>query len=223
MGEDESSRCSIASSGENQKVRSTMVNLQGDWLARFRETFCTPPILETERLVLRPLTLTDAASIFAYASDELVARFTSWPAHRTLEDTQAFLDRVEMNRSKGEPTSWAVIDRDTGRLIGTCGFVSILESTRSAILGYAFARDVWGRGFATEAASRSIAWGFETLHFDEIEATCLRENIGSARVLEKIGMTQSENKTRPEIEYFGTLIHYAITRSEWTKYRQLPR
>ena len=45
----------------------------------------------------------------------------------------------------------------------------------------------------------------------------------AARVLEKIGMTQSENKTRPEIEYFGTLIHYAITRSEWTKYRQLPR
>lgn len=97
--------------------------------------------------------------------------------------------------------------------------MSIVESTRSAILGYAFARDVWGRGFATEAASRSIAWGFETLQFDEIEATCLLENVGSARVLEKIGMTRSDNKTRPDIENLGTLVHYAIARSEWTSHQ----
>jgi RimJ/RimL family protein N-acetyltransferase len=73
---------------------------------------------------------------------------------------------------------------------------------------YAFARDAWGKGFATEASERLIAFAFEELIVDQLAALVFPENVASCRVLEKLGFVQ-----RGEVERFGaSLLRFILAR-----------
>ena len=146
------------------------------------------PSLETERLLLRALTVDDADDMFAYARDPQVARYVSWDVHPNTAFTRAYLRSVEEKYQKGPHYDWGVIYRETGHLIGTCGYVEVDTSNRRAEIGYALSRDFWGQGIITEAALEVIRYGFEELGLYRIEAICEVPNIGSARVMEKVGM-----------------------------------
>jgi ribosomal-protein-alanine N-acetyltransferase len=181
-----------------------------------RDIFLEHPELETARLVLRRLTPDDAADIFAYASDPDVAALTTWEAHRTLDDTHAFLERVAGWYADGFGGPWGVILKESGRVIGTCG-MAIVPEHRRAELGYALARACWGQGLMTEAVVAVIDYGFATLSLNRIEARCLPENLASARVLEKAGLTY-EGTLREQYltkDRFIDLRMYAILRREW--------
>lgn len=145
------------------------------------------PDLQTERLLLRRLTREDAADIFAYASDPEVARLTTWEAHRTLDDSLQYLERVRTWYDEGFGGPWGLVLKDTGTLVGTCGLAVVPEHYR-AELGYAIARSCWGQGLMTEAALAAIHFGFVSLGLNRIEARCRLDNIASARVMEKCGM-----------------------------------
>lgn len=82
---------------------------------------------------------------------------------------------------------WAVVHRETGRVIGDAGF-GVFEPTGDVELGYTFARDSWGRGYATEAASACLAAGFEHLPVSRIVAVVDVENEPSVRVAERCGL-----------------------------------
>lgn len=146
------------------------------------------PDLETERLLLRALTVNDAEDLYAYARDPQVARYVSWEAHPDLAFTRAYLQSVEKKYEQGPHYDWGVVYRETNRLIGTCGYPRIDLPNRRCEIGYALSRDYWGQGIITEAAREVIRYGFETLDLYRIEALCEVPNIGSARVMEKVGM-----------------------------------
>ncbi|RDU34977.1 GNAT family N-acetyltransferase [Neobacillus piezotolerans] len=147
------------------------------------------PKLETERLILRKVTMNDAEDMFAYGSDEEVARYVTWDKHNTIEDTRSFIDFVLGKYENKQLAPWAIESKETGRMIGTIDFVSWQPRHNSAEIGYVIARDQWGKGITTEAASELIKFGFEHMELVRIQARCFIENIGSARVMEKVGMS----------------------------------
>ena len=149
--------------------------------------FSSIPELETERLLLRRLNVTDIEDVFKYTSDENVSKYLLWYPHPSMDFTRRYLKYVDKKYKKNEFYDWAVtVD---GHVVGTCGFTSFDIENNAAEIGYVLRSDMWGRGLAAEAARAVITFGFELLELNRIEARLMVENAGSARVLEKCGMT----------------------------------
>jgi [ribosomal protein S5]-alanine N-acetyltransferase len=148
--------------------------------------------LHTARLHLRPPVEEDAAAIISIAGDwEVARRLARVPHPYTDADVGFFFNQVVPN----EPT-WAILWRETSRLIGMIGLAPAPDGG-SAELGYYVSRDHWGRGVATEAALAIIAIGFETFGYLELTAGYHADNPASGRVLAKLGFTIVGAANRP--------------------------
>lgn len=147
------------------------------------------PSLETPRLLLRKMRLDDAAEMFEYASDPQVSQYTTWTTHQTLEDSKKFLHSVVARYETEDALDWGIVCKVNQKFIGSCGIIIQSEVDRRAEIGYALSRAYWGQGYITEAAQALLKFGFISLNLNRIEALCKVENLASARVMEKIGMT----------------------------------
>jgi ribosomal-protein-alanine N-acetyltransferase len=157
-----------------------------------------PESLQTARLLLRRPTLADAVAIFdRYAGDPVVTRYLSWPTHRTLADTHAFLAWSVAEWGKGPAGSYLVFSRHDNCLLGGTGLS--FRSASCAVTGYVFARDAWGRGYATESLQAMVDLARE-LGVERLEAICHIDHRASARVLEKCGF-QREDILRNHTEF----------------------
>jgi RimJ/RimL family protein N-acetyltransferase len=138
--------------------------------------------LQTPRLILRPITLADWPAIHSYMSDPVVTR---WLPEGTLDEAraQAFA-RKNAGRSA---RAVAVIERQSGQLVGHMAFHPWLGHATHEI-GWAIRSDRQGRGYATEAARALMDFAFSTLRCHRMVATCQPQNVGSWRVMEKLGM-----------------------------------
>jgi ribosomal-protein-alanine N-acetyltransferase len=175
------------------------------------------PVLETRRLVLRQLRATDVDDIFEYASDPEVSRYTLWDTHKTLDETRVFLSYIIEQHRRGEGMVWAVTQRSSGKMIGTCGFGSFKHRDSRAELGFALSRRFWNQGLTTEAVAAVLGFIFGELKLNRVEARCDVENLASARVLEKSGMKYEgilRQHARIKAE-FRDLKLYSVLREEW--------
>jgi RimJ/RimL family protein N-acetyltransferase len=149
-------------------------------------------LLDTARLRLRQPVEQDAGAIVSIAGDWEVARRLSRVPHPYSDaDVRYFFTQVVPN----EPT-WAILWRETARLIGMISLMPALDG-RSAELGYYVARDQWGRGVATEAALAIITVGFESFGFFKLTAGYHTDNLASGHVLAKLGFTIVGTSRRP--------------------------
>ena len=179
--------------------------------------FYNLPRLETEDLILRKPVMKDAKDIFRYASDEEVARYVLWEPHRRLSETRMFVRNLRSRCRAGWPSSWVVVLRETGTVIGTIGFVWYSSENNAAELGYSFSRDHWNRGYATQALKAVTDILFRSLPLNRLEAQHDVRNPASGRVMQKSGFVQ-EGILRGRIlnkgEYVDTVL-YALLRSDW--------
>ncbi|SFD01277.1 ribosomal-protein-alanine N-acetyltransferase [Bacillus sp. 491mf] len=175
------------------------------------------PTLITERLCLRPLTIKDAADVFEYASNPEIGTYTVWYPHKTLQDSQIFVQSILDQYEKGEMAAYGIELKNEKKMIGTCGFIEYDKNHHKAELAYAVSPNYWGKGIATEAAKAFIRYGFETLQLNRIEARCHASNVQSERVMKRLGM-QYEGMLRKDMfvkgAYRDTKI-YAILREEY--------
>ncbi|RJE90515.1 N-acetyltransferase [Paenibacillus sp. 1011MAR3C5] len=146
------------------------------------------PRLETERTILRKISLEDAADMFEYCSDDEVSQYTTWNSHQSIEDTRAFIQYILNKYDQQQLAPWGIEDKATGKFIGSCGYVDWVPNHARGELAYALSRSYWNRGYMTEIVKRLIEIGFEKMGLVRIEARCLTANIGSARVMEKSGL-----------------------------------
>ena len=175
-----------------------------------------PPALETERLILRPLRMRDARDMFAYAQDSEVSRHVLWAAHRHIGETRRFLRTAIRQYHRGFPGSLAIEWKASGRMIGTVGFMWINGEYRSAEVGYSLSRDYWNRGIMTEALRAVVAYGFDSLNLNRIEAQHDCDNPASGRVMEHVGM-RYEGTLRKRLRNKGRFVDvklYAILRDD---------
>ena len=177
------------------------------------------PVLETERLLLRKVTMGDLEDIHAYASREEVARYVTWPVHRTLSDTKEFIHYSLRRYEQKQSAPWGIEYKENGRLIGTIEFVSWDTNNQMAEIGYVLSPDFWGKGITAEATRKIISYGFTRMELVRIQARCINENAGSARVMEKAGMS-FEGLLRKGIQAKGRhwdVKMYSILKEEWEK------
>ena len=147
-----------------------------------------PPIMESDRLVLRRPTEADAPAVFeAYARDPAVSRYLTWTPHREVEGTRGYLRQCEVGWQRGTLLTWLITMREDGRVIGA---IDMRFEGHRAEMGYVLARAAWGRGYATEAARAMMRWARTLPELNRVWAVCDVDNPASARVLEKIGMTR---------------------------------
>jgi len=143
-------------------------------------------ILETERLILRAWTLDDAPALYEICRDAAVMlHIGTREPYRSIDEARAFLDWAVAYQTKNGFCRWAVAAKQTGKIVGSCGFAR--RKLDDVELGYLFAREVWGNGFAAEAARACLDYGFETLDFVKVIALTDVDHFASHRVLEKIG------------------------------------
>jgi len=147
------------------------------------------PMLETERLILRKLSRNDAWDVFQYASDPEVSRYVSWDTHQIIEDSLRFIDSQIQCYETGRVSNWGIVLKKEGKLTGTGGFIKLMLEDSCGEIGYVLSRPYWNRGLMSEAVKAIIGFGFERLSLKRIEARCFVENVASARVMEKAGMT----------------------------------
>ena len=153
-------------------------------------------VLETPRLTLRPFTTDDIPAYARIRSDPDVVRYLPGGA-AAAADADAIAaaripDFIQHWREHGFGL-WAVIERDSNRLVGHCGLLRLADFDAVEVL-YMLDRPAWGRGIATEAARASMEYGFRTVGLDRIVALVLPENRASARVIQKLGMVQTGNR-----------------------------
>jgi [ribosomal protein S5]-alanine N-acetyltransferase len=145
-------------------------------------------ILETERLIVRTWAPADAEEGFGIWSDGEVMRYvgTGRP-NATIEETRAWIGRMTAHHELHGFGFWAVVEKDSGLLVGSCGMGYQRDGGPPVEFGYTLARSRWGRGYATEAAGACLRYAFEALRFQELVASVDARNVASQRVLEKIG------------------------------------
>jgi ribosomal-protein-alanine N-acetyltransferase len=171
-------------------------------------------IVEAERLALREWTAEDAGALFAVASDPEVMRYVGdgrpWAGVGRAREWLGWMAECYRRNGYGR---WAVVEREGGRLVGSCGFWPLAE-TGEVDFGYLLARDCWGRGYATEAGRAALAYGFGRLGFGEVVARVLPENAASGRVLEKLGFEPRGLKTYGG-EDPGEFASYVLRREDY--------
>lgn len=143
-------------------------------------------ILETKRLALRKWTNADCDALYEILRDAPVARFIADGKPFTREEVKEFLAWAERYERANGFCRWKVIEKSSGATIGSCGFARPFDSDEIE-LGFLFAQNRWGRGFASEIAAAAVDYGFKKLGFHEIIAMTDLENTASQKVLEKIG------------------------------------
>jgi len=142
--------------------------------------------IETDRLRLRPPRAEDAESIFQrYAGDAEVCRYLAWPRHETIDDTLEFIAFSDAEWSRTPAGPFLVFEKQGGALVGSTGLS--FESETCASTGYVFARDAWGKGYATETVRAMVALAVET-GVERLYAHCHPDHFASQHVLEKAGL-----------------------------------
>lgn len=155
---------------------------------RIDPTFVSPPeLIDLPRLRLRRPRLSDAAAIFEYASDPAVVRYVDWPVSRSLGEATERIRAREPAWSTGAEYYWVLAMPADDRAIGSIG---CRVSGASAEFGFVLNRRCWGNGYATEAAQAVTNWVFSVPAVNRLSTTCDFENVASARVLEKAGLTR---------------------------------
>ena len=180
------------------------------------------PVIRSERLHLRKLTMKDAQDIFEYSKDPLVAEHVLWDAHTSVSESKGYIRWMIRKYRFGEPSSWGIALNDTDKVIGTIGFMWIQPENSAAEVGYSLSRKEWNKGYMTEALNALLRYGFAEMKLNRIEAMHETSNPASGAVMRKCGM-KFEGTMRSKLINKGKYVDvdiYAILRREfrdWSK------
>lgn len=175
--------------------------------------FWKPPELTTNRLILRPIELTDAEAVFSYAKNPNVSRYTLWEPHQSAQDSLNYIkDYIFDYYAKGVPEPFGIaLKENPQKIIGTVGCFWTSKQANAMELAYAVGEEHWGEGIVAEASQAVMDYCFKEFSLKRIQARCKAENKPSARVMEKVGMTY-EGTLKSAVfhrERYWDMCHYA--------------
>ena len=174
------------------------------------------PIVETERLLLRPVTLDDAEAMFAYASDKDNTRYT-FPTNQNLEETKNNIAQFYLANPLGR---WGIELKSNGKFIGTIDLHKIDSALKKAAIGYIINKKYWNQGLTTEANRAVIELAFEKIGMNKLIALHDKDNPASGKVMEKSGMrfSHEEPYARMDNKEPGriiTRVYYVLTKEDY--------
>lgn len=151
------------------------------------------PTLETERLLLRPMRQEDAPALFAIYGDPEVMRFAGDEPFPDEATVAVMLRSVARLLAAGESLEWAVVERSSGRLVGTCGLHGFDEAAEAAEVGCLLARAAWGRGLMREALPALFRYAQDELGVRLLLADIDAPNLRSIRLFTALGFVHSRD------------------------------
>ena len=158
-------------------------------------------ILETGQLILREFVAEDVDALSQVLSDPVTMRF--YPAPLRRDQVAEWIDRNQDRYRTDGHGLWAMLLKSTGELIGDCGPTrQMVDGAEEIEIGYHVRRDLWGKGFAPEAAAAARDWGFRNLKASQLISLVRVGNIPSRRVAEKIGMELWRTTIWRDIEHW---------------------
>jgi len=177
--------------------------------------------IRTNRLTLRKIRAEDYMDMYRYTQKEEVARYVTWDVHKSPETTKAICSMWAKQDENDDRYHWAIVCNDT--VIGNIEVVKLEGET--AYMGWQLDSDYWNKGIMTEAATAVRDYLFSEIGIEAMEASHMQANIGSGRVMQKIGMTEIpikealEYKLNHRTEFNGMpIVCYKLTREEWKTY-----
>ena len=176
------------------------------------------PILETERLILRQMTVDDAEALFSHFSDDDVTRYMDISSFTHVDQAIELIAEFEHLIEKNVAFRWAIIHKHDNTLIGTCGYHNWVKNRASRVeIGYGLSKAYWGQGLVPEGLKKAIPFAFTNMQVNRIEALVLSDAKQSMRVLHKLGF-QSEG-IRREYGYWKNQFWdehcFSLLKSDW--------
>ncbi|MFJ7746457.1 GNAT family N-acetyltransferase [Peribacillus sp. NPDC097295] len=168
--------------------------------------------MESERIILRPVSLDDAEDMYEYTSDEETTRFL-YDQHKDLNQTRNFIANYFLEEPIGK---YAIVLKENNKMIGAIEF-RVHESSKCGELGYTLNRNFWGKGYMTEAGKSIMELAFHVLDLERVFAECDVINGASGKVLDRLGM-KCEGIHRKSHMTKGTLLdsaYYSILKEEY--------
>lgn len=169
------------------------------------------PVVETNRLLLREFNFDDAEDFYQLNLNPNVIKFTGNSAFKDIDEARRFLENYPDYKLNGYGR-WAVICKESNNFIGWCG-LKLGEVDNETDIGFRFFEDEWNKGYATESAKACVNYGFEKLQLKRVIGRAMKENIGSIKVLEKIGLEYEKDILFEEKEavIYKIELHKAFT------------
>jgi ribosomal-protein-alanine N-acetyltransferase len=165
------------------------------------------PTIETPDLILRPWRLEDKEVLFQVLQEPGILQYFP-PTRFTLEGTLKYINHQLLNWQEHGYGHWAITLKEDGRVVGWDGLEHLPETSENEV-AYLLSHEVWGCGFATQAAQAAVKYGLETVGLQEIIGLVHPENTRSIRVLEKCGFSFIDRRV-----YWGLeMLRYRIDRS----------
>lgn len=149
------------------------------------------PELETERVLLRKISLSDAPEIFILRSDENVLRFIGKEPATTIYEAETFIKMINDNIATGNAIMWGIsLKNNPEKLIGNICFWNFQKENYRTEIGYALHPAYWRQGIMKETINKIIEYGFSSLGLHSIEALLSAGNTASAAILEATGFVK---------------------------------
>ncbi len=167
------------------------------------------PVLETERLLLRQMTMDDAPALFELRTNAEVTRYIDHAKVKSIDESIAKLKVISDSYENNNGIAWAIVLKETGKQIGDISFWRIMKEHHRAEIGYSLLNEHWKKGIMTEAAKKVIEYGFSVLKFHSIEGNVNPNNVGSIKLLEKMGFVR-EAYFKEDYYFDGKFLDSAI-------------
>ncbi len=172
--------------------------------------------IQTERLILREINESDIQGIFELDSDPKVHAYLGNNPIKSLAEAKNIVAYIKNQYVENGIGRWAIIDKASNEFVGWSGLKyekEIRKNFNYYDLGYRIKRKFWNKGIATETAIEALKYGFTTMNLTEIYAAANIDNIGSNKILTKIGFDFVET-----FEYDGKMHNwYQFNQTDWTK------
>lgn len=170
------------------------------------------PVIETTRLILRPIKNTDARSVYRYAKLPNVGPMAGWEPHKSIKNAEEFITYALRKKDYGQPGVYAILLKETKEMIGAIEIHSYKE--QKGAIGFVLNPKYWNKGFITEASKALIIYAFEVLELKRLEYCHFPHNIASKRVCEKLGFVFEGVLRNKYLLYDGTVLDdvvYSLT------------
>jgi len=184
------------------------------------EEFADLPALRTERLLLRPITESDADALFAIFADEQVTEHYAWDTFTSIDQGHALAAQTAERFRQREAIRWGLLLPGSAQIIGSCGYNRWDQENQLAVLGYDLARPYWRQGLMSEAVTAVLRLGFEQAALHRVEAFVMTGNAASAAVLTRAGF-QREGVLRERIRKGGEFRDvwvFGCTQADWAEH-----
>lgn len=188
----------------------------------FRRVFRDLPRLETDRLVLKKLSVSDAEDMYSYASLNSVTRFLLWSPHLNIEDTRGYIEFLNRQYKKGTYADWGVFLKSEDRLIGTTGFADFDFENNTGEVGYVLNPAYQGNGYMSEAVSEILSVAFERIGLDRVDLRIMEENKPSRRLASRLGFDFVKVGDEPlNVKGEDRIIHYySLAKEKWKNFKK---